>query len=236
MPRPLSPTGVVPEYLRECLDVLSADPPVLRWRTRPLAHFADVENPEAALQQWRKTYAGQTIRPAADGRLRVPLRTDDESAGRWTPDRSSPKSASPRSATWRGRPTITPNDRLAATREIAGSGPLAAVLQAARIETGRSMDALTVMSGDTDPYRLDTPAKHRDAQWFAEQVARFIAPDKRIHPRGVFYACVAAGDVMKPDGEAFANTAENEAFVNAAARARAGSATSRSSGGGQQER
>ena len=62
------------------------------------------------------------------------------------------------------------------------------------------------------------PLKHRDAQWFAEQVARFIAPDKRIHPRGVFYACVVAGDMVKPDGEAFANTAENEAFVNAAAR------------------
>jgi hypothetical protein len=193
MPRPLSPTGVVPEYLRECLDVLSADPPVLRWRTRPLAHFADVENPEAALQQWRKTYTGQTIRPAADGRLRVPLRTD---RGRRTLDARSivAEIGVTPIGDMEGTPTITPNDRLAATREVAGSGPLAAVLQAARIETRRSMDALTVMSGDTDPYRLDTPAKHRDAQWFAEQVARFIAPDKRIHPRGVFYACVAAGD------------------------------------------
>jgi hypothetical protein len=162
-----------------------------------LAHLpagvAGAENPEAALQQWRKTYTGQTIRPAADGRLRVPLRTD---RGRRTLDARSivAEIGVTPIGDMEGTPTITPNDRLAATREVAGSGPLAAVLQAARIETRRSMDALTVMSGDTDPYRLDTPAKHRDAQWFAEQVARFIAPDKRIHPRGVFYACVAAGD------------------------------------------
>jgi hypothetical protein len=192
MPRPLSPTGVVPEYLRECLDVLSADPPVLRWRTCPLASPAPkirkpLSNNGARLTQDRRSGLPRT------GGYACPC-APTEGAGRWTPDQSSPKSASPRSATWRGTPTITPNDRLAATQEVAGSGPLAAVLQAARIETRRSMDALTVMSGDTDPYRLDTPAKHRDAQWFAEQVARFIAPDKRIHPRGVFYACVAAGD------------------------------------------
>ena len=72
------PTGVAPEYLRECIDVLSDDPPILRWRARPLAHFAAVDNPEAALKQWRKTYAGQTIRPQADGRLRVNFTVDGE--------------------------------------------------------------------------------------------------------------------------------------------------------------
>jgi hypothetical protein len=91
-------------------------------------------------------------------------------------------------------------------------------MQAAMSETGRSMDALTVMSGDADPYRIDTPSKHRDAQWFAAQVERFVASDKRIHVRGVFYACVSAGDVVKPDGEAFANTAETVAFVGSASR------------------
>jgi hypothetical protein len=37
----LKPTGLERGYLRECINVLSADPPFLRWRTRPLAHFAD---------------------------------------------------------------------------------------------------------------------------------------------------------------------------------------------------
>jgi hypothetical protein len=69
MPRPLKPTGVDPAYLRECLDVLSADPPVMRWRSRPLAHFPD----EASLRHWGKTFAGQVIRPTADGRTRVYL-------------------------------------------------------------------------------------------------------------------------------------------------------------------
>ena len=75
-----------------------------------------------------------------------------------------------------------------------------------------------VMASDNDPYRLDTPAKHRVAQWFAEQVARFVASGKNIHPRGVFYACVSAGDVRKPDGEAFANNADNEAFISYASK------------------
>jgi hypothetical protein len=39
---------------------------------------------------------------------------------------------------------------------------------------------------------MDTAAKHRDAQWFAAQVERFVAADRRIHVRGVLYACVSA--------------------------------------------
>jgi hypothetical protein len=74
------------------------------------------------------------------------------------------------------------------------------------------------MSDAIDPYRMDTPAKRRDAQWFADQVARFVAPDRRIHVRGVFYACVAAGDVVKPDGAAFANNADDEIWLGKAAR------------------
>ena len=50
------------------------------------------------------------------------------------------------------------------------------------------------------------------------QVERFVAPDRRIHVRGVFYACVSAGDVLKPGGEPFLNIAENEAFISAASR------------------
>ena len=63
----LKPTGLKREYLRECLDVLWDDPPVLRWRARPLAHFPD----EIAFRIWNKNFAGQTIRLQADGRLRV---------------------------------------------------------------------------------------------------------------------------------------------------------------------
>ena len=42
-----------------------------------------------------------------------------------------------------------------------------------------SMKDLTVLSNPLDPFRQDTPENHRKAQWFAEQVARFL-PDGRI--------------------------------------------------------
>jgi hypothetical protein len=217
--RPPNSTGLDPEYLRECLDVLSADPPVLRWRIRPPKHFlGDDKSVKAQMQQWRKTFAGQTIRPQGDGRLRVNFRVGRE---RRTLDARAivAEIGVTPAGTVQGLLTTTPNDRLAATRRLAGAGPLAAVLQEAMDATGRSMDDLTVMRGPTDPYRLDTPAKHRDGQWFAEQVARFVDPTKRIHPRGVFYACVSAGDVIKPDGEPFENNAEDEAFMGAVSKA-----------------
>jgi hypothetical protein len=83
-------------------------------------------------------------------------------------------------------------------------------MQAAMDDSGDTLRDLTVMSEVRDPYRLDTPAKHRVAQWFA-------APERRIHVRGVFYACVSAGDVVKPDGEPFANTADNAQWLGDAA-------------------
>jgi hypothetical protein len=55
-----------------------------------------------------------------------------------------------------------------------GSGPLRAELAAAMDEHACSMKELTVLSEVRDPYRLDTPAKHRDGLWFARQVARFL--------------------------------------------------------------
>ena len=108
-------------------------------------------------------------------------------------------------------------DRYADFREIAGGGKLAAVLQEAQRETGRNIEDLMVMAG-TDPFRLDTLAKHRAAQWFADQVARFIGPDQNIHPRGVFYACVSAGDVRLPNGDLFENTADNAIFIGRASQ------------------
>jgi hypothetical protein len=214
MPRPLKPTGVEREYLRECIDVLSDDPPTLRWRARPLAHF---DGNEASFKTWNKNNAGQEIRPQADGRMRVTFTGGRERRSLDARSIIAEIGVTPIGGL-QGVQEGTPNDRLAETRALAGGGPLAAVIQAAMLETGRSMDDLTVMSGAADPYRTDTPARRRDAQWFAEQVERFVAPDKRIHPRGVFYACVSAGDVVKPDGEPFENTAENEPFIGAASR------------------
>jgi hypothetical protein len=56
-------TGLKPAYLRECLDVLSADPPLLRWRARPRSHFPPGVKGDLAFKVWGNTLAGQTIRP-----------------------------------------------------------------------------------------------------------------------------------------------------------------------------
>ena len=42
---------------------------------------------------------------------------------------------------------------------------------------------LTVLSIPPDPYRFDTPAGHRDAQWFAQGVSRFISDYNAVHFR-----------------------------------------------------
>jgi hypothetical protein len=47
---------------------------------------------------------------------------------------------------------------------------------------------------------------HRNGAWVAEQLDRAIGPDRRIHWRGLHYAIVARGDVVKPDGEIYRNT------------------------------
>ena len=167
---------------------------------------------------WRmqhKTFAGFTIKPDTAKRSRVAItgkgvfhvKSIIAEIGGVTPmaDRCPISEVSPR-------------DRFTAMHEVAGTGPLAAALEAAVTQTGRPMRDLTVMGEDSDPYRLDTPANHLVGQWFAAQVERFIAPGKNIHPRGVYYACVAAGDVRKPDGDLFTGTDANASWINEASQ------------------
>ena len=190
MPK-LKPTGLKPAYWRECLDVLSAEPTLIRWRTRPRSHFAAGVKGDLAFRVWGKTSAGQTIRPTADGRLRLSLSINGRDDRQKFDARAiiaeigvTPPDERERFGPHGGLGPDGPNDRLAAMREVAGSGPLAAVVQEAMDETGRSLTDLTVMDVDKDPYRIDTPAKHRDAQWAAALVARFIAdPNRSTHPR-----------------------------------------------------
>jgi len=79
-----------------------------------------------------------------------------------------------------------------------GAGVLRQTINQARDESGLTLDALTVLDPDLDPYRFDRPAGHALGHWFADQVARFVAPGRAIHLRGLHYAIVAAADVAKP--------------------------------------
>jgi hypothetical protein len=71
------------------------------------------------------------------------------------------------------------------------------------------LSELTVLSAQVDPYRLDTPAGHRDGAWIAKQLERIGKRGKQIHWRGIHYALVVKGNVQKPDGEIYRNTDED---------------------------
>ncbi len=88
-------------------------------------------------------------------------------------------------------------------------GTLRNILEQARSEIRCSRNKLTVLSPAVDPYRLDTPAGHRDGAWLAEQLERAVGSHRRIHWRGLHYAVVAAGNIVKPNGEIYRNTNED---------------------------
>jgi hypothetical protein len=102
----------------------------------------------------------------------------------------------------------------------AANGRLRSVIRDAADDQGLSLADLTVLEAKRDPYRMDTPAGHRNAAWFAKQVERFLAEGQTIHLRGLFYRVVAAADVRKPDRTRFINTQKDwEWFADEAGKA-----------------
>jgi hypothetical protein len=100
------------------------------------------------------------------------------------------------------------------TKTINGFGVLRSVLERAREKAGCSLSDLTVLSAQVDPYRLDTPSGHRDGKWLATQLEKAIGKDKPIHWRGLHYALVAVGNIVKPNGEIFRNTEEDWTWIS----------------------
>lgn len=85
------------------------------------------------------------------------------------------------------------------------AGALRRVIEQAKIN-GYSLSDLTVLAPQNDPYRVDTPAGHRNGAWLAEQFNRLDR--ERIHLRGLHYAIVSRGDVIRPDGRIYVNDEE----------------------------
>jgi hypothetical protein len=75
-------------------------------------------------------------------------------------------------------------------------------LRAAIEELGGSMKDWTVLSEDRDPFRLDTPANHRDAAWLRDAFALRSLP-RPIHIRRVHYRVFGH---PKPNGEKYDGT------------------------------
>jgi hypothetical protein len=80
-----------------------------------------------------------------------------------------------------------------------------AIAVAAGGDVHLTLSSLTVLSAQRDPYRLDTPAGHRDGDWLARAVARFLEAEQRIHLRGLHYKISSASDVLLPSGLPYEN-------------------------------
>jgi hypothetical protein len=70
-------------------------------------------------------------------------------------------------------------------------------------EHGCTMADLTVLDKANDPFRVDTPARHRDGEWLATTAARLGLGGRTIHLRGLHYMLIGE---PKPDGTPYANT------------------------------
>ena len=81
-------------------------------------------------------------------------------------------------------------------------GVLRAALERAIAEEGCKLKDLTVLAAQNDPYRVDTPAGHRDGEWLAIQ-AKDKLGDRTIHLRGFHYALLGE---TKPDGGSYRNS------------------------------
>jgi hypothetical protein len=62
---------------------------------------------------------------------------------------------------------------------------------------------LTVLAPQNDPFRVDTPARHRDGEWLAVTARDLGLGDRRIHLRGLHYMVLGR---TKPDGTPYTNT------------------------------
>ena len=92
------------------------------------------------------------------------------------------------------------------TSPIVAEGVLRRILESACEKHKASLNDLTVLSTQVDPYRIDTAAGHRDGQWLAERLAELYGPGQRPHWRGLHYAIVADGGIGKPSGKIYQHT------------------------------
>ena len=79
--------------------------------------------------------------------------------------------------------------------------PLREALEA----TGCSLDDVTVLSSQNDPFRMDTPAHHLEGEWLA-MMFQELGITKKIHNRGIHYALLGK---IKPDGKPYTSSDEN---------------------------
>lgn len=94
------------------------------------------------------------------------------------------------------------------------NAPLLDTLQTAMADGTASLADLTVLAPANDPFRQDTPARHRDGAWLGE---RFAELGGRVrHLRGLHYALIGS---TKPDGKPYINDDSAWSWLAGAAKA-----------------
>jgi hypothetical protein len=86
---------------------------------------------------------------------------------------------------------------------VSNGSPLRAMLDAVVAERACSLRDLTVLAPQNDPFRVDTPARHRDGEWLAITARELGLGYRHIHLRGLHYMVIGR---LKPDGLPYTNT------------------------------
>jgi hypothetical protein len=97
---------------------------------------------------------------------------------------------------------------------VSDVGPLRRLLEETAAAEGVPMKALTVLAAQNDPFRVDTPAGHRDGAWLAVTARELGLGNRKIHLRGLHYMVLGR---PKPDGTAYANTEADWLWLSAVA-------------------
>jgi hypothetical protein len=79
-------------------------------------------------------------------------------------------------------------------------------LRATLESAGGSLNSLTVLANQNDPFRVDTTARHRDGAWLANTLDRLGITDPK-HIRGLHYILIGQ---PKPDGTPYSNDSDSD--------------------------
>jgi hypothetical protein len=109
------------------------------------------------------------------------------------PATCGPAASGPDEGTIPGRPTTSP---LRAALDVE-------ITKAAAAGSKLTMKDITVLAPQNDPFRVDTPARHRDGEWLATTAGELGLGDRKIHLRGLHYMVIGR---PKPDGTPYTNT------------------------------
>lgn len=80
-------------------------------------------------------------------------------------------------------------------------------LRAEMLAHGMPLKDLTVLATQRDPFRVDTPAGHRDGAWLAQQIDELGLTGRTFHIRGEHYALIGR---IKPDGKPYSNDTDDD--------------------------